>query len=77
MTALNDAEFIAASRSVATSFLDSAARFHLSPSDTAKLAGAGLGEVMAQQIGIPATVEQLRNMADLFEQVALDSLRNG
>lgn len=77
MTQLTQVQFMAASRSVAVSFLDNAARFHLSPSDTAKLAGAGLGEVMAQQIGIPATVEQLRNLADIFEQVALDGLRHG
>lgn len=67
MTNLTEQQFIAVSRSITTSLLDSAARHHLSPADTAKVAGGGLAEVMAQQIGIPATVEQLRNLADILE----------
>lgn len=70
---LSDEQYVALSRVIATQFLDIAARLHLSPEDTANLAGCALGEVLAQQLNPFGAVTRLRDMADTFEKQLLDA----
>lgn len=68
----NDEQFVAASKAIATAFLDKFATIALPPEDVANLCGAALSEIMAQQLGPWRTIERLRDMADAFERQILE-----
>ncbi len=67
MTKLTEKQFIASARTLAAVVLETAAQKHLSPDDTANIAGAALAEVLGQQLGPVGAVERLRDIADQLE----------
>jgi len=73
---MTDDEFIENSKSIAMAVATICERKGIPGHDTANLAGAALGEVLAQILGPFGAVERLRGMADTFEAQCLSEIRN-
>jgi len=74
---MTEQEFSLKAKAMATAYLDTTAQSGLSPDDVSNLAGASLGEVLAQQLGIFGAVERLRMLADVMEKQVLDDAMKG
>lgn len=71
---MNDSEFVATARSFTIGFLAACQHRGMTPDDVTAVAGAALGEVLAQTIGPVGAVERLRTLADTFERQLLDDM---
>ena len=71
---MTDDQFIETSKQLALAVLTLCERKGISGEDTAHLAGAALGEVLAQHLGPFGAVERLRGIADTFEAQCLGNM---
>lgn len=68
---MTDQQFSLAAKAMAKEYSDTVARSAMSPDDASNLAGAALGEILAQQLGVFGAANRLRDLADVMEAQAL------
>lgn len=68
---MNDEQFNAAVRVLSASLTEAIKRRGVDQAESAKVLLATLGQSLANQIGPVATVERLRDLADIMEAQAL------
>lgn len=76
MTELTDKQFTATAKTIVCALMHQAQVKGLDADTTANLAGAALGEVLAQSIGPYGAVERLRDIADVMENQIMNSVQN-